>query len=182
MATVDRSYIGVGEIFLVHRTTQVKTSIGNCSKLTLSIEEESKKLKNYMALGGGSRNEISRISSVGFSITLHDLNTFNIALALRAEVHSDTTHDTIELLTAPQTPWGLEFQGLNEAQGGEPVELYIHKGKFNPLSSMDLIGDDFAGMELKGSALQDDLITGIGLSRYAYIRKLKDPTIAAPTP
>lgn len=68
--------------------------IGNCSKLTLDIAEESKSLPNYQG-GGGSIAKVSRIKGVEAKITADSLSRENLALALRGNVSSNLSTDVI---------------------------------------------------------------------------------------
>lgn len=61
------------------------------------------------------------------------------------------------------------FDGLNEAQSGKPVSVTLYRVKFSPTAGLDLIGDDFNKMDIKGAVLQDTSITGTGLSQYIKI-------------
>ncbi len=74
--------------------------------------------------------------------------------------------DVIHALINSGHEYHLVFDGLNEAQSGKKVVLDLYRVKFTPSSSLSLIGDDFASLELKGTALVDSAQTGIGMSRY----------------
>ena len=77
----DQSYIGKGTIYLALAGGQAR-SVGNCSKLELSISEEKKELPDYQSSGGGVANSISRVSGVEAAITAHDISPENMALAV----------------------------------------------------------------------------------------------------
>lgn len=72
----DESYIGVGKI------TLNGIEVGNCSALELSITEDKKDQKDYQTPGGGLANSVTRISSVGISMTVLEFKAENLALAL----------------------------------------------------------------------------------------------------
>lgn len=96
MSTLDYSYIGVGKCYL----EEVGGSggllpIGNVSALSLAISEETKELKDYTRGGGGTRNEVRRISAVEASMTLHDLSPENLARI----VYGNSTSATGSALT-----------------------------------------------------------------------------------
>lgn len=57
--------------------------IGNVSKLSLAVAEDTKELLDYTSAGGGTQNKIIRIKSIDGSMTLHDISPDNLALALR---------------------------------------------------------------------------------------------------
>jgi hypothetical protein len=82
----DYSFIGSGTHFLrdINGTTGF-LPVGNVSDLKLTSEEEVKKLKDFMNAGGGTRNEVRRVTGCGFSMTLTDLSQENLALVLRGD-------------------------------------------------------------------------------------------------
>lgn len=82
MAT-DYSYIGSGKIYLRDRSSTLGLiEIGNCSKLDFSVTEDVKELKDFTQPGGGTQNEVRRISAVESSMTIHDISASNLARAL----------------------------------------------------------------------------------------------------
>ncbi len=72
----DKSYIGKGQVYMDGR------AIGNVSELSFSIEEEKKELQDFTSAGGGLYNSLRRISSVELSMTMHDYNADNLAVAM----------------------------------------------------------------------------------------------------
>lgn len=79
----DYSYLGVGKIYLKESGAALgHLEVGNCSTLNLGVTEEEKKLKDFTAGGGGTRNSVKRIDTVTASFTMHDLNGANLARAL----------------------------------------------------------------------------------------------------
>lgn len=60
----------------------------------------------------------------------------------------------------------LLFEGLNEAESDSPVIVHAYRVKFAPAQSIGFIGDDFAAMELVGTALKDASKVGNGVSKY----------------
>lgn len=87
----DYSYLGVGRVYLRDRSVanQPMLEVGNCSALNFSVTEDTKELKDYTNPGGGTRNEVRRVSTVEMSLTMHDLNAQNLARALYGTA---TTH------------------------------------------------------------------------------------------
>lgn len=79
----DYSYIGSGRIYLeeVGGSTGL-LEIGNCSALSFVVNEEIKELKDYTQPGGGTYNEVRRISSVEVNLTGHDFSPENLARVL----------------------------------------------------------------------------------------------------
>lgn len=87
-----QSYIGKGVVYLgLADDTDAKRDIGNASELVLSIEQETKEQMNYQTAGGGIADSISRITSVGASVTMLELQPENLALALRGTTSSTNT-------------------------------------------------------------------------------------------
>lgn len=76
----------------------------------------------------------------------------------------------VESLSETPKEYVLVFNGLNEANSDEPVEVTCHKVKFSPASALSLIGDDFATIPLEFDVLKDETITGEAKSKYARIR------------
>ena len=77
---------------------------------------------------------------------------------------------SIEGLVSAGTDYRLVFDGLNEAQSGKAVSVTLYRVKFSPTAGLDLIGDDFGKMDLKGTVLQDSSITTSGMSQYIKIQ------------
>ena len=79
----DFSYLGSGRIYLREiGGNGGLLEVGNCSALSFGVTEEAKELKDYTQAGGGTYNEVKRITSVECSITMHDMNAENLARAL----------------------------------------------------------------------------------------------------
>lgn len=87
MGTIDRTFIGKGEIHLkVRGAGNALLPVGNCSELTASFEEDSKSALDYTSPGGGEANSITRITQFTGNIKHLDLSGDNLALALRGAV------------------------------------------------------------------------------------------------
>lgn len=83
MATTDYSYLGSGKIRIrEYQAAAGLVEIGNCSKLDYSVTEDTKKLVDFTQPGGGTYNQVNRISSVDLTFTAHDLSPANIARGL----------------------------------------------------------------------------------------------------
>lgn len=78
----DYSYLGSGRTYLREiGATAGLIEVGNCSALSFAVSEDTKELKDYTQPGGGTYNEVKRISSVEASLTMHDLSPTNLARA-----------------------------------------------------------------------------------------------------
>lgn len=85
--------------------------LGNASSLKLSISESKVEQKNYMTVGGGVRDSISRVDSAEVEISLYDLSPLTLAMALRAtrsEHAPETVTDEEVTITSLETPVDLK--------------------------------------------------------------------------
>lgn len=79
----EYAYIGSGRILARKRGTNAPfRELGNCSALSMGVEQETKKLRDFRTAGGGTYAQVDRITGVTLSVTAHDLSPENIALAL----------------------------------------------------------------------------------------------------
>lgn len=254
MARTDYSYIGSGRILARRRNTaEAFREIGNCSALTLGVETETKSLRDFRSPGGGTYNQVDRITAVTLAMTAHDLSPENLALALYgtteavaggtvtaeqavaykggyvvlegnpsavasvvavggggatyvagtdyilqhgalfipagsgieapaspstpniAVTYTDRKGDVVQALAAAAAELELVFLGLNEADSGSLVTVRAWRSKFGPASSVPLIGDDYASLEMTGALLADGSKTA-GQSQY-FETFVEDTTI-----
>ena len=76
----DYSYIGVGKLYArVRGSAAPRAFVGNVSALRLSITEAKKQKKDYTQPGGGNYNEMRRVESMEFSMTVDELSPDNLA-------------------------------------------------------------------------------------------------------
>lgn len=79
----DYSYLGSGKISIREAgAAAALLEVGNCSALSFNVTEDVKELKDYTQPGGGTYNEVRRISAVEMSLTAHDFSPENLARAL----------------------------------------------------------------------------------------------------
>lgn len=91
----DYSYLGSGRIYLKEIGGSAGLiEVGNCSALSFGVTEEVKELKDFTQPGGGTYNEVRRISAVEASITIHDLNALNLARALYGSTTTQASGNT----------------------------------------------------------------------------------------
>lgn len=89
MTAADYSYVGVGKVHLrVKDSAAALAHVGNVSALNFSIEEETKELKDFTQGGGGTYNEVRRVSGVTCAMTLHDLSAENLARAIFGDANA----------------------------------------------------------------------------------------------
>lgn len=72
----------------------------------------------------------------------------------------------VEALVTAAKDFKIVLIGLNEAQSGRPVILYLHKVRLGAAASLALFGDDYASLEVKGECLADPAITTTGASKF----------------
>jgi len=77
--------------------------------------------------------------------------------------------DVVEAFVNAAQDRRIVVDGLNEAQGGTPVVIEVHRAKFGPAQETAFIGDEFGEISLSGEALQDTTITTSGLSQYLKV-------------
>ncbi len=83
--STDRSYLGSGSIlFREYGAAAPFLSLGNCSALTLSPQEDVKSQLDYTQPGGNKRSEVRRLTGVDMSLTFHDYSAANFAFGLRS--------------------------------------------------------------------------------------------------
>lgn len=59
----------------------------------------------------------------------------------------------------------IVFDGFNVDQGDTPVKVTYHKVALSPAAQRQLLSNDFADQEIKGTLLVSKAVTGSGLSR-----------------
>jgi hypothetical protein len=88
----DFSYLGSGRVYLRDRSAATGlVEVGNCSALSFAVTEETKELRDYTQPGGGTYNEVKRITAVECQITMHDMSALNLSRALYGSTSSVTT-------------------------------------------------------------------------------------------
>lgn len=88
----DYSYIGIGKAYLRELGAAAGLlELGNASALNFAVTEDTKELKDYTQPGGGTYNEVRRISAVEMSASVHDLSPTNIARSLYGAVTAVTS-------------------------------------------------------------------------------------------
>lgn len=85
-------------------------------------------------------------------------------------IYIDYTHvgvDVIQAVTDSGQEYEMFFDGVNEAQSGEPASVELFRIKFGPAQNLSLINEgDFGALELTGEVLIDTSKTGTGISQY----------------
>lgn len=78
----------------------------------------------------------------------------------------------IQALTEVAEKYKVVFEGLNEADSGKAVIVKLHRVGLKSLSTLPLIGDQFAQIPLNGDVLKDTSITTAGLSRFFTVNQV----------
>lgn len=79
----DYSYLGSGKVYLREiGATAGLIEVGNASSLSFAVTEETKEIKDYTQPGGGTYNEVKRISAVEMSLTMAEMKPENLARAI----------------------------------------------------------------------------------------------------
>jgi hypothetical protein len=79
----DYSYLGSGKVWMKeYGAAAGRKFIGNVSALSFAVTEDTKELKDYTQPGGGTYNEVRRVSSIEMSLTGHDFSPDNLARVL----------------------------------------------------------------------------------------------------
>jgi len=80
---LDYSYIGSGKVYMREVGAAAPLAeVGNVSDLTLSPQEDTKELLDKTSPGGGTYNEVRRITGVDMAVTMHDVSPANLSRAL----------------------------------------------------------------------------------------------------
>lgn len=82
------NYMGKGELFLGLYGANKQLSVGNCSDVSIGIEEEEITVPSFVQAGGGNENLITRVKKVTFSIKTYQLSPENLAIATTGETSS----------------------------------------------------------------------------------------------
>lgn len=83
------------------------------------------------------------------------------------------SYDKIEAMTTGSITLELLFEGLNEANSGEPVIVDVYRVQLSPTKALSLLGDKFADLQVDAEVLKDSSKTGIGISQYFKARMAK---------
>ena len=110
------------------------------------------------------------LGKAGLSIDA-DASRFAEGLPIKIS-YTKMAAEITQMLTQAAPEYVLFFDGLNEADSGNPFYVKLHRVKFGVTSGLDMIGDDFAGLEVSFDVLQDTTISGTGISQYLKIAQV----------
>lgn len=123
---MDYSYLGSGKVYLREVGASAgRLEVGNCSALAFAITEETKEKKDYTQPGGGTYNEVRRISSVEMQLTMDELSPQNLARAL----YGSTAAVTATAVTdESHTAYKGAFIKLNNVPASTPAPVVTGPG------------------------------------------------------
>jgi hypothetical protein len=84
--------------------------------------------------------------------------------------YSFATYFKVEALTSSAQIIELFFEGLNEANSGKPVLVDVYRAQLSPAKALELLGDNFADLDIEAEVLKDTTKTGVGISQYFRVR------------
>ncbi len=101
MSNKDYSYYGSGMIHLREFGAKAPLiAVGNCSKLELNPQTETKKLTDFTQPGGGTYNQIERVTGMQLTYAFHDFSPENFARALRGSLQTIASGTATDELAA----------------------------------------------------------------------------------
>jgi hypothetical protein len=77
----------------------------------------------------------------------------------------------VQALTESALEYRLFFEGLNEGDASNPLTVDVHRVKFSPTASLDLISDEWAELPMEFEVLSDPTKDGNSTSRYFTVSK-----------
>lgn len=142
--------------------------VGNVSKLVPTFSEDRKTLKNYRNAAGGNYASFARVDTAELDMEFRDLSADNLELALWGAATTATGTTTIEALLSAAPLVAVKFVGTNLVTGKD-VTGKFHKVRLGAPGGLDIIGEDFANMTIKGTMEADEKIVTAGKSQYFAI-------------
>jgi len=117
---IFRPYLGSGKVYgrIVGSAAPLR-ELGNVSELKIKTEEDVKELTDNTSSGGGTYAEVRRVKSASASMTLHDLNRANLAMALRA------ASETVASGTVTDEPQTAYQSGLVRLAHPQPTSVVV---------------------------------------------------------
>jgi hypothetical protein len=94
-----------------------------------------------------------------------DTGTITFLTLPSGAVTADYTYDDLpyaSMFRAGQKDFWVRFDGVNKADGDNPVVVDLYKVQFNPAQNLDMLPDELALIELSGAVLVDENKTEAG--------------------
>lgn len=118
------------------------------------------------------------ISSVNYEVRPEGIYIYDDAPAIVAAntavkvSYAHSGYDVHQLLTTSSPLLHLYFAGMNEVDSNAPFLVDLWRVQQSLTKNLALIsGDAFATLDFEGEVLLDPTRTGVGISKYAYIRQ-----------
>lgn len=155
-AVVDEAHsdIVVGGLIVLDHVPNMASAITVKRGATTLVADD-----DYSLTG---RSGITTIS--GGSNTLIDGDDLTVS-------YTGLADSIVQSLVNAGLEYELFFDGLNESRSGDAVQLKIHKAKPSP-SSIDLISDEYAGLELNFKVVKDSSKNGTTVSQYYTVKSV----------
>lgn len=168
------SYVGRGLLMVrPFGSADPLMALGNASALKLSISESKIEQKNYMTVGGGTRDVLSRVDSAELEVTLYDLSPLTLAMALRA-THSEITP---EMVTDEEITFAAFDTFVDLANFASMGSIVV---KSNDGATTYTEGTDYDVTYKSVSALDGGAIGSTDTVKVSYIQ-LQEQTVTATT-
>ena len=119
-----------------------------------------------------SRGAAAMVDGTDYAKVGNGLEILSARFALRLPVKVDYTQNParwVQLLAASDKEYGMAFNGLNDADGGNPLPSEFYRVKFSPTSGLGLKTGDFGKLPLNFTVLPDTTKAGTGISQYGRI-------------
>ena len=79
-------------------------------------------------------------------------------------------YNKVEAMTTGAIILELYFEGLNEANSGNPVIVNIYRAQLSPTKALSLLGDKFADLTVEAELLIDTSKVAVGVSQYFKVK------------
>ncbi len=167
----DGSIVGHDALFTTG--TETVTAITQASQAVVSIASSTAEVGDLMILD--SVVGMTEINGTPYEVVAVDASTVTLdvdSTAFTAYTSGGAAYHTslgvtvdysyeaqnlVDALTEGATDRYLRFEGLNTADGNNPVVIEVFKFSTDPLQNLALIGDDVQQFELSGNVLADPL-------------------------
>jgi hypothetical protein len=178
---VDEFVVAKGIITIQPGMTGPWLDLGNVPEFEFSptIEE----LEHFTSRTGVKlRDKTIALEKGGdLRMVMEEWTAFNMALALLSEVDESSPpgESMIDILKLAQFSAAVRFQGMNDV--GPRWNFQFNRVDFIPSSSMNLISDEWAGLEVTGHLAATDIGGGV-MSFGTATRKTDGTSIPWPSP
>jgi hypothetical protein len=167
--SVDNYFIGKGIIKFKPDSTSTFVHLGNCPEIewTPGID----KLDHFSSMAGVRVKDraVIREKSATIRIVLEELNPDNLGLALMGAVAdpvAPATTYTIDILSLSEIRGALRFISANDLENGPRVQYDWPIVSIIPSSSINLISDEWASMEITADVLADSTTGKFGTAQW----------------